>query len=70
MKVKLKNLLYEDAKKICEKHLRKNDYAENSCDNCPLKLSVLSDFCGKSFAFINNAVGDKEIVLERNDKDD
>lgn len=68
--MKLKNLAYEVAQNFCEKRLKKNDYAENSCDNCPLKLSVLGDFCGKSFAFINNVVGDKEIVLERNDKDD
>lgn len=68
--MKLKNLLYEDAKKICEKHLRKNDYAENSCDNCLLKLNILSDFCGKSFALINKEFGDKEIELERNDKND
>ena len=68
--MKLKILAYEDAKKICEKHLKKTDYAENSCDNCPLKLNILVDFCGLSFALINKEFGDKEIKLERNDKDD
>ena len=68
--MKLKNLAYEVAQKNCEKHLRKNDYAENSCDNCPLKLNILADFCGLSFALINKQFGDKEIVFERNDKDD
>ena len=68
--MKLKNLEYEDAKKICEKHLKKTDYAENSCDNCPLKLNILVDFCGLSFALINKEFGNKEIKLERNDKND
>ena len=68
--MKLKNLPYELAYKFCRNHLKKNDYAENSCDNCPLKLNIIADFCGMSFALINKQFGDKEIVLERNDKDD
>lgn len=68
--MKLKNLAYEVAQNFCEKRLKKNDYAENSCDNCPLKLNILVDFCGLSFALINKEFGNKEIKLERNDKDE
>lgn len=68
--MKLKNLAYEDAQKICGKHLRKNDYAENSCDSCPLKLNILGDFCGMSFALINKEFGDKEIELKRSENNE
>ena len=69
--MKLKNLAYEDAQMICINHLKDKElFFENSCDNCPLKLEILGDFCGKSFAFINKEFGNKEIKLERNDKDE
>lgn len=68
--MKLKNLSFEDAKKICHKQLIEYDYSEDSCQNCPLQFEEREDICGLTFALLNKNYGDKEIVLERNDKDD
>lgn len=57
--MKIKDLRLEHAKSICNRHI-KNSETAYICQTCPLYLNDYS-FCGKSFAYLNDKYGNKEI---------
>lgn len=66
--MKLKDLRYENAKIICNKHHLNYDENEYACKTCPLYLND-DWFCGKTFAYNNKKYGDKEIDFKERENE-
>ena len=60
--MKVKDLHFDIAEVICDKHLKKYDYSECACSNCPLWLNN-NNYCARDFAWLNYKYGNIEIDL-------
>ena len=61
--MKIKDLRFELAEIICNRHLRKYDETEYACKTCPLYLDD-EWFCGKTLAYENEKYGNKVIKFK------
>ena len=57
----VKNLSFEIAKKICEKHLLNGEHVKMSCKQCPLNIVNDDNFCAATIAYMNDKYGNIEI---------
>jgi hypothetical protein len=64
--MKIKDLHYDLAKAMCERRLKKFDYGEHTCDECPLRIEN-SPICWLRILYYIKEYGDKEIKYEKED---
>ena len=65
--MKIKDLHFDIAKKICVENLVKYDYSESACSNCPLWLNN-NNHCARDIAWLNTKFGNIEINLKEREK--
>ena len=63
MKKKIKNLTLDEAKTLCDKHLKQDANGLYQCESCPYAKNYQ---CKLSYTYLNE-YGDEEIEVEDND---